>query len=133
MRIIARFKDGRQLRGQTYDFERTRPVFHLMTQNPETNKEENVKIMLRELKGIFFVKSYKGDPDYRDKQEFTPADLILGKKIKVIFNDGEEMLGTTMGCDSDNIGFFILPADRRSNNEKVFVVWDAVKKVSNEQ
>jgi hypothetical protein len=47
----------------------------------------------------------------------------------VIFKDGEVLVGTTTGYDASRPGFFLFPADEKSNNERIFVVTAAVKTV----
>jgi hypothetical protein len=49
--------------------------------------------------------------------------------MEVTFKDGEVLVGTTLGYDPSRPGFFIFPADPKSNNIRVFAVATAVKKV----
>jgi hypothetical protein len=49
-----------------------------------------------------------------------------GRKIKVKFLDGEEMAGFTMGYSAEKPGFFLIPADPKSNNSRVYVINSAV-------
>ena len=53
----------------------------------------------------------------------------MGRKISVLFQDGELMVGTTQGYQPDRSGFFIVPADSRSNIERCFVITKAAKEV----
>lgn len=46
------------------------------------------------------------------------------------FADGEDIVGTTMGYEPDRLGFFVVPVDPKSNNERCFVVMAAVKAVT---
>ena len=46
------------------------------------------------------------------------------------FKDGEELLGTTQGYQPDRPGFFVIPADPESNNERCYVVASATEEVS---
>ncbi len=36
---------------------------------------------------------------------------ITGRKVKVLFKDGEVLVGSTMGYDIKRLGFFLFPAD----------------------
>jgi hypothetical protein len=54
----------------------------------------------------------------------------VGKKIKVIFRDGEELVGTTQGYQTGRPGFFLFPADKQSNIDRVFVLVAATRSVS---
>ena len=40
----------------------------------------------------------------------------------VVFRDGEELVGTTQGYDRARPGFFVVPIDPGSNNERCFVI-----------
>jgi hypothetical protein len=55
---------------------------------------------------------------------------VQGRKVEVIFKDGEALVGSTQGYQADRPGFFMVPADPQSNNERIFVVAKAVQKVS---
>jgi hypothetical protein len=49
----------------------------------------------------------------------------------VILKDGEKLVGSTLGYEPNRPGFFIHPADDKSNNIRVFVVQAFVDKVRN--
>ncbi|MBW2172082.1 MAG: hypothetical protein JRF69_08895 [Deltaproteobacteria bacterium] len=121
-KVVIRLKDGTVARGQTNDFFPNKARFHLTTL--EGNVEE---FDIEELKAVFFVKDCQGDESY----EYRYSDEIPGggRKIKVDFADGEEMIGYTQGYSPDRPGFFLIPADSKGNNEKVFVVKSATKKI----
>jgi hypothetical protein len=55
---------------------------------------------------------------------------VVGRKIRVDFQDGETLTGTTQGYDPSRPGFFVIPADAGSNNERCFVVTRATAQVS---
>src|SRR5438128_303416 len=114
-KVVVHFQDGRVLKGVTNDFLPARDQFHL---SPiEGGKAEIV--MLPQLKAIFFVKDYVGNPEKKDSQEIEKP---LGKKVVVTFKDGEKMVGTTQAYHPDKQGFFFFPADPTSNTERCFVV-----------
>jgi hypothetical protein len=125
-RIAARFKDGRVRKGTTHDFVPGKPFFHLhISDSPEA-----VLIQVEDLKAIFFVKDFAGKPEYRERKIFPEQiPAAKGRKIVVAFKDGEVLTGYTFGYDPGRAGFFILPTDEKSNNERVFVVRSAVKEV----
>jgi hypothetical protein len=76
------------------------------------------------LKAVFFVKTFEGNKNHRSTDDFTVESLrdVPGLKVKVTFSDGEVMYGTTHGYAPERKGFFIFPADKESNNERVFVI-----------
>jgi hypothetical protein len=73
------------------------------------------------------VKDFLGDPKYVHLNEFNLEHPTIGVKIMVEFKDGEVLAGTTTGYDPKRWGFFILPADHDSNNERCYVVIAAAK------
>ena len=59
-----------------------------------------------------------------------PRSARSGRKVQVEFSDGETIVGTTQGYQPDRPGFFVVPVDPKSNNDRCFVVMAAVKKVT---
>lgn len=122
-RVIAHYADGRLLRGTTLDFFPTRPTFHLTENNGDVHE-----VIVDDLKAVFFVKSFDGDPQRPERRGFFTR-YTQGKKILVEFADGETMFGYTLSYSARGIGFFMFPGDPDSNNSKVFVVHKATRRV----
>jgi hypothetical protein len=80
-----------------------------------------------DLKGVFTVRTFEGDPDNRSRRDVERAGL--GRKIKVTFKDGEVVVGYTSGYSPDRSAFFVFPADPDNNTERIFVVTDATQSV----
>jgi len=119
-KVVARLIDGRTIKGMTADFFPGKDIFHLRPANaPEGAK--TVEISTKDLKALFFVKDYKGDPDREKRNDFDPARPPAGRRIKVVFKDGEVLVGTTTGYQPGRPGLFIVPADSGSNNERCYV------------
>ena len=128
-KIVARYQDGRILKGFTVDFLPTKPTFHLTpTEAPPTSKP--IEVRLADLKAIFFVKDLAGKSQYTRRHVFDPGKPAPGRKIRVVFRDQEILVGTTQGYDPTRPGFFVIPADSEENNERVFVVTAATQQVS---
>jgi hypothetical protein len=123
-KVIARFRDGHLVRGYTADFHPSKPQLHL---SAEPNSSDTLFLQLSQLKALFFVRDFTGDQTRVDRQEFGSAPQ--GRKVAVMFNDGETLLGTTLGYRGEGNGFFVHPADPRSNNLRVFVVPGATQQV----
>ena len=123
--VVARFLDGTTLKGQTNDFFPAKALFHITVNGA---KPQEVKVP--ELKALYFVRTLEGDPDHHKTNEFPPFAPAPGRKVKVTFKDGEVLVGTTQGYQPDRPGFFLLPADPRSNNERCFVVMSATQSVA---
>ena len=128
-KVIARFAAGNMIKGTTTDFFSGRDVFHVSMLNAPA-EEKPFEIYTKYLKALFFVKDFRGDPHYVNRNEFDPKHPTIGLKIRVEFKDDEVLVGTTTGYQPGRSGFFILPADTSSNNERCYVFVAATKKVS---
>jgi uncharacterized protein DUF6982 len=126
--VVARFLDGRTVKGHTADFDAGRREFHI---NPATSDPAEPRLVnIRELKAVFFVRTIKGDSHYRERKGFRPEDPDRGAKVEVTFSDGELLAGYTMVRNVwERTGFFVTPVDGRSNNRKVFVITSAITNV----
>lgn len=121
--VVVRFPEGTLLRGVTNNFFPNKEKFHLTVRDTGEVRE----VLLAGLKAVFFVKSFDGDPDYREQAETERAGF--GKKIRVDFSDGESLLGHSQGYAAGRSGFFVFPADPASNNDRVYVVTAATESV----
>lgn len=126
-RVVARFSDGKVLKGTTQDFFPNRPSFHLLPADGGTS----IDIRCKQLKALFFVKSFEGDRHRKDIRGFVtaPAETAQGKKIAVRFKDGEVICGYSLSYTTDREGFFVFPADGGSNNLRIYVVAGATTEV----
>lgn len=127
-KIVVRYADGRLEKGITSDFFPNKDTFHVQPHAQGPNAKP-VEVRISELKAIFFVKNFAGNRDHREKNEFEPGKNVLGRKIQVVFKDGEILVGTTTGYQPDRSGFFIVPADSQSNMERCYVVTKATRDV----
>ena len=128
-KVVVRFADGRVLKGTAADFFPGKDLFHV---SPVGDPEGHgtVAVRVAELKAVFFVKDFAGNPEYRERLEPDALHPALGRRIKVVFDDGEVVEGTTTGYQPTRPGFFVEPADPGSNNERCYVVAAATRKVS---
>ena len=122
-KIVVHDKGGNVLKGTTADFLPKRPLFHIAVGG--IHGEEVKKIFVDNLKAIFFVKDFSGNRDYKETKDVfdSPAS---GKKIRAIFRDGEIVSGHTHALNLNQPGFFLVPADPQSNNERVFIVFSSL-------
>src|SRR5437879_2886158 len=95
-KVVARFVDGRVIKGSTSDFVAAKNMFHVAVHDAPPGSKP-VPVEFKDLKAVFFVKDFAGDPTYKDYQEFDSSRPIVGRKMKVIFKDGEVLVGTTQG------------------------------------
>ena len=124
--VVARFLDGRVLKGTTQDFAPHKPIFHLVVR--ENPSERALVVPLLALKALFFVRSFDGNPKHEEDLDLEKAKGP-GRKVAVTFTDGEVLCGLTTGYNKDKQGFFVIPVDPESNNARVYVVTSSVKKV----
>lgn len=129
-KVVVHYSDGTLLKGYTHDFLPDKALFHVNTAlEPGVGTTHEVK--LSDLKAVFFVKTIDGNPAYRERNVFEDvnAKALHGIKIKVVFRDGETVRGISMGYSKTKKGFFVLPVDLQSNNERIFVVTGATTEI----
>ena len=105
LNVVARFLDGKVLKGTTRDFVPTRGEFHVL---PDGNEKSPVKVALASLKAIFFVKSFAGKKEHVENKDVAQA-RGTGRRVLVTFKDGETVAGFTVGYAADRPGFFVIP------------------------
>ena len=127
-KIVVRYLDGRIIKGFTSDFMPNKDFLHLLPLGVSPNSKLQ-HINVPDIKAVFFVKDFQGNPQYQEKKEFEPSKPIMWRKIKVIFKDGELLIGTTQSYYPGRSGFFVFPADSMSNNNRCYVVSSATKGV----
>jgi len=131
--VVARYRDGKMIRGVTHDFGPQKKVFHVSTieRYGRTVNGKVFEIFLSELKAVFFVKTLEGrqgPPSCEGLME-EKLDAPGLMKARITFFDGEILVGTTQGYTPEREGFFVVPLERDSNNLRIFIISSAVKKV----
>jgi len=129
-KVVLHYNDGRILKGFTQNFFPNKPVFHFQPADAG-NPAQQIEVKVNDLKGVFFVKDFSGNPGYKEKKDFPDGVQISGKKVEVTFKDGETLIGSTLGYDSNRPGFFFFPSDPNWNLIRVYIVSQAVSKVRN--
>jgi hypothetical protein len=126
-KVVARFVDGRMVKGMTSDFVPGKERFHVMPAEPGSRP---VPIDAKDLKALFFVKDLAGNPKHVERKEFDTVKTVAGKKIRIVFTDGEVMIGSTNGYQAGRPGFFFVPADPSSNILRCYVVVSSTTEVT---
>jgi hypothetical protein len=126
-KIVVHYRGGRIVKGHTYDFSPQRPTFHLVVADAGGGRTTH-EVRVSELKAVFFVKTFEGNKEYIEKKQFgeVGTNSPLGLKMKITFYDGEIISGASAGYSKGRQGFFVTPIDPRSNNERIYIVSDAV-------
>ena len=125
-KVVARFQDGRVLKGHTADFVAAGDAFHIARADAPTAPPQTVWVS--ELKAVFFVKDFAGNPLHDERKHFEGRSPS-GRRLRIEFKDGEVMVGTTQIYEPGTHGFFLVPADSASNIERCFVVAAATEQV----
>jgi len=125
-KIVARYRDGRTLKGTTQNFFPNKPVFHVNRMGG-TGPGDLVEVNLEDLKAVFFVRDFAGNPKHVERKRLAPEDRPQGRLMEVTCMDGEVIVGTTTGYDPKRPGFFLFPIDPTSNNARVYVVASVVR------
>ena len=116
---MVAFLDGRRLKGYIFNFSAIRESFRLFPTEKATH-ESGTDVLMKDLKAIFFVKDFSGDPAFKELAE--PDAPQRGRKIDITFADGEKLTGVTDAYNKQKLGFFVFPTDARSNNIRIFVI-----------
>ena len=133
-KVILRFIDGKMLKGYIRDLKIAEEYLYL-----EDESGHQLKVRLKELKAIFYVKKFEGERGHQEKKDF--AGIRQGtKRVLVKFKDGETIMGNMEGNIPWQKGFFlesmkekaftIIPVDEASNNTRILVITTAVKDVA---
>jgi len=127
-KIVARFLDGKIVKGYTQNFFPNRPVFHVLPMDA-ASKTDPIEIQVSELKAVFFVRDFVGNKGHDERKGLAPGEKVQGRLIEVIFRDGEVLVGSTTGYDPKRPGFFFFSTDPKSNNMKVYILSSAIRGV----
>jgi hypothetical protein len=137
-KVVMRFNDGRVLKGYLSLFSPELPEAVL----EEEGAARAHKVSLRDVKAVFFVKSFDGNRGYKERKTYGISRTKGRNKVFIKFNDGESLVGFLEGGvpwekgfflsrqGFGATGFFLLPVDDDTNNIKVFVVASSVSDVT---
>jgi hypothetical protein len=125
-KIVARYRDGKTLKGTTQNFFPNKPMFHL-SPHGGSGAGDPVEVKIEDLKAIFFVRDFTGNAKHVERKQLAPGERAQGRLIEVTCKDGEVIVGGTTGYDPKRQGFFLFPVDPMANNARVFVVTSAVR------
>ncbi len=125
VKVIARYLDCTLVKGLTQNFHANKASFHIHPVGGAKGKGK--EIFIKELKAVFFVRDFCGNPMYEERKCYLDDQNHQGRKVEIVFQDGEVIVGSTLGYDPTRQGFFLCPADPNGNNIRVFAVAAAVK------
>lgn len=128
-KVVVHFRDGKTVKGYSYDFTTNKDIFHV---SPVKDETQPVEVSTSGIKAVFFVKTFKGNKGHETHEEFSMQNFKfddVSLKVRVDFLDGEVMYGMTHGYAPNRKGFFVFPADKDTNNQRVFVIREATASV----
>jgi hypothetical protein len=127
-KVVVRYANGTLLRGFIQNFSPNKDRFHLLPADESFGGM--TEVFVKRLKAVFVVRDFYGNPKFQERNFYMEGENPSGLKLEVTFADGEVMVGSTLlSYNAKRQGNFIIPADPKSNNVRVFVVSSAVKSV----
>ena len=137
VKVVAHKKDGTLIKGFTLDV----PEYHRQSMGkqvavapPEVlqlrayDNGRSIKVALKDLKALFFVKSFDGSTQYNEIKFFKAHPLQEGIWVRLEFSDKESTEGVIYNSLQFLVsrGFFLKPPDPHSNNEIVYVLKESL-------
>ena len=105
-KVVVGFLNGDRIRGYVYNFSALQESFNFLSQEDPLQGQER-KIAMKDLKAVFFVWEFAGNPQYHDSLHArVPSD---GRTIEVTFADGETIVGRTQDITRSESASFYIP------------------------
>jgi hypothetical protein len=125
--VVARYRNGQVVKGYTRDFFPDRPQFHVLPRGGQAS----IPVRTAELKAVFFVHDLMGNRLRHKNRKFPAVDQgpQTGRRIAVLFEDGELIVGHAQTYSPEKTGFFVFPADPNGNNMRIYVLRAATKQI----
>ncbi len=114
-RVVVHTVEGQVKRGVLEDADLAAAALALAPQPGEAGEP----LAVERVKAIFFMLA---------PGEAAPAPE--GRRVRVTFKDGRQVAGFSPDYRDDGIGFFMIPADTRTNTGRIWVYRSAVKNVA---
>ena len=82
-----------------------------------------IHIAMSEIKGVFFVRDFDGNPDRAERKVFRSRPRLAGLWVRMTFKDNEvlEALLPNKLLELDPLGFLVTPPDVYSNNLRAYI------------
>jgi len=89
-------------------------------------------IPLHDIKGVFFVRDFDGNPQRPERKLFQSRPRLAGLWVRAIFKDKEVLEGLLPSnlVELGPEGFLVTPADLYSNNLRIFVPRTALSEIT---
>jgi len=89
-------------------------------------------VPLAEIKGVFFVREFDGNPQRYERKLFQSRPRMAGLWVQMTFKDKELLEGLLPSnlIELSPVGFLVTPADLYSNNLKIFIPRTALSEIT---
>ena len=121
--VIIAHLDGKRSRGYVFDFSPMRDQCRVFPSATAAGDQGEI-IDLKTLKAVFFLNEPSGE-----QPSAQPSGPSHGRKVEVVFSDGERMQGATQGYSPERLGFFMVPEDPTGKILRAFIINANVKQV----
>jgi hypothetical protein len=112
-RVIVHLVEGAVKRGTVQDIDLGAEAVVLHSQIGAEN------IRRERIKAVFFM-----------LPPGAPAPQVEGSKLRITFHDGRQLVGYSDAYDGVSSGFFVIPADARTNTQRIYVYQGAIRTVA---
>lgn len=121
-KVVLRDRDGNTTFGFSYQTELSDEIRII------TREGKDQTVCLSQLKAVFFVRDFKGDPKYQPVQFLNKAPTSEKLWVRVEFTDGEVLEGRVNNSLDLLVqaGFYLWPSDHETNNLSVFIPKSAI-------
>ena len=125
-KLVAHFKDGQISKGFSRDFDPAVESFYLVRREGEVTSSRSIQV--EDLKALFHVKTWGREDRHLGQEAGFPhgtgnrSESVSMVKTVLEFYDGEKIYCYSEDYDPQRKGFYVLPADPRDNNSKIFVL-----------
>ncbi|HEY2934584.1 MAG TPA: hypothetical protein VGK99_22840 [Acidobacteriota bacterium] len=125
-KVIVRTRDGKVTAG----FAREDTIKDEVGILTRQGKDEVFNI--EDIKAIFFVKDFDGDPKHEEFKFFTKQPISEKIWVRVELVDGEILEGAVKNnVDLQNLhGFYLWPSDKDANNEIAYIPRSFVRRLT---
>ncbi|MBX5484436.1 MAG: hypothetical protein IRZ16_21655 [Myxococcaceae bacterium] len=113
-RVVIHTVEGQVKRGLIRDVDLFDPHIPLEQQTGYAPE----RIAINRVKAIFFMLPQGARPP-----------PVSGKKIRVTFSDGRQVAGFSDDYANNDPGFFVIPADNRTNTDRIFIYRGSVQAI----
>ncbi|HKD40035.1 MAG TPA: hypothetical protein VKB87_07065 [Myxococcaceae bacterium] len=126
--VSAQFGDGKDLLSSSFVQGERRVVIHLLDGQVKRGVLRDVDLMASHIPLDSSTGTLDNIPLDRIKAIFfmvapgSQKPVLQGQRIRLTFQDGREVIGFSTDYKTSDAGFFVTPADARTNTERIYVL-----------